>query len=369
MTGEFHIHHNLENELPDREMEIKCHQTFRTSEYERYKERNPNPVKDTCHWFLRHTRYTAWKSSPMSSLLWVSADPGCGKSIFFKFLTDEKPEFLRHAIGVFEKNGDYIKENVELLWDILTAASADPEIGEIVCILDALDECRDSELKILLQKLCLFYQDPLHPSSTTNLKFLVTSRSLLNIERKFNRLSLKIPEIRLAGEDETDRARDEIILAIEDELVKIQQELQLSQESISDLRKEISKVKHRTYLWLKLIFELTRKDPQSVTKIGRRKIIDALPESVDADYIAILDKIPENDEEQARKLLSIVCAARRPLSVKEMSIALTIRADNISHRELDIQAEDYPKRLIKNICGFFVTVIDGRVYLLHPSKI
>jgi serine/threonine protein kinase len=61
-------------------------QFFRTSQYERYKERNPARVKDTCQWFLQHSRYLYWRNSLTSRILWVSADPGCGKSVLARSL-------------------------------------------------------------------------------------------------------------------------------------------------------------------------------------------------------------------------------------------------------------------------------------------
>lgn len=63
----------------------------------------------------------------------------------------------------------------------------------IICILDALDECRDSELRTLLRKICDFYETC--PKGIA-LKFLATSRPLQHIENHFSDLSQKIPEIR-----------------------------------------------------------------------------------------------------------------------------------------------------------------------------
>jgi hypothetical protein len=87
---------------------------------------------------------------------------------------DHKSELLRHAVEVHDRNGDDFTKNVDLLWNVLTTVSADPKAGEIICILDALDECRHSELKYLLQKVCAFYEGRPCVSDKTALKFLVT---------------------------------------------------------------------------------------------------------------------------------------------------------------------------------------------------
>ncbi|CZR63528.1 uncharacterized protein PAC_13425 [Phialocephala subalpina] len=400
VQGNVHIHPESDPRL---EKETKCQQLLRTSDYERYKDRNPCPVQGTCQWFLRHTNYINWRDSLTSSLLWISADPGCGKSVLSKFLADQelqvtkdrticyfffkddnedqktttnalcallhqlfgkKNELLKYALEVHNCNGDKFTASVDLLWEILITASADPKAKEIICVLDALDECRQSELEYLLRKVCAFYEGHRIPDKTA-LKFLVTSRPLQRIVDQFSDLAQGLPTIRLAGEEDIDQIKREIDLVIQDELGKIQRRWRLDQATISVLQGELAKVEHRTYLWLKLIFELIRKDAQSVTKRGRLKIFGTIPDSVDAAYTAILNQ--STDKEQAKKLLQIVCIAVRPLSVKEMSIALSIQEDDKALSDLEVQSEEYSKNLIRNLCGLFVSVIDGRVYLLHQT--
>ena len=279
----------------------------------------------------------------------------------------QKPELLGYAVGVHDQNGDSFVTKVDLLWNLLTAASADPRAGEIVCILDALDECRESELTYLLRKICAFYENCARSSNSnsTALKFLVTSRPLNHIENVFSDICQNLPTIRLAGEEDTDQIKREIDLVIDDQLSKIQKRWKLDQKTLSSLRDEISKVEHRTYLWLKLIFDLIGKDAQSITKQGRRRIFGTIPDSVDSAYTAILNQ--STDKEQAKKLLQIVCTAIRPLSVKEMHIAISIEQEDRSLDDLEAPSEEHSKSLIRNLCGLFVSVIDGRVYLLHQT--
>jgi len=341
-----------------------------------------------------------------SNLLWVSADPGCGKSVLSKFLVEneklatgnrsvcyfffkddneeqktatnalcallhqlftQRPELLRYAIKVYDQNGDSFITNVDLLWNLLTTASTDPKAGETICILDALDECRGSELKYLLSKVFTFYKGYLRSSCKTVLKLLVTSRPLQPIVDEFNTMSKDLSTIHLAGEEDTDQIKHEIDLVIQDELEKIQQKWRLDDKALSPLRKELCKAEHRTYLWLKLIFDLIRKDVESITKRGRQKIFGTIPSSVDAAYTRILNQ--STDKKQAKKLLQIVCTAARPLYIKEMSIAISIQPDDETLEDLEIGgfSEEYSKMLIRNLCGLFVSVIDGRVYLLHQT--
>lgn len=110
---------------------------------------------------------------------------------------------------------------------------------------------------------------------------------------------------------------------------------------------------------------MIRQDLQSVTKKGRQKLFSTIPKSVDEAYTTILNK--STDKNQARRLLQIVCVATRPLSVKEMSIAISIQPNDKAYEDLEILPEEYCKKFIRNLCGLFVSVIDGRVFLLHQT--
>ena len=159
--------------------ERSCHQILRTSGYERHKDRNPDRVEGTCVWFLKHTIFKNWLESEDSSLLWVSADPGSAKPVLSKSLIDIelestssrttcyflqndapdqwstskalcallhqlfslKPVRLKYALPAFRENKDKMCGLSSLLWEVLEKATADPETGEVICVVDALDEC------------------------------------------------------------------------------------------------------------------------------------------------------------------------------------------------------------------------------------
>ena len=68
--------------------EWKCLQSL-GSNYKEDKDRNPSRVSGTCEWFLKHRKFTDWHQQETANLLWVSADPGCGKSVLAKAMIDE----------------------------------------------------------------------------------------------------------------------------------------------------------------------------------------------------------------------------------------------------------------------------------------
>lgn len=86
---------------------FRCHRIFRTSNYEGHKARNPDRVSGTCHWLLDNSKYRHWRDQDGSSLLWVSGDPGCGKSVLSKYLIDEAfPPASHTTCYLFFKDDD-----------------------------------------------------------------------------------------------------------------------------------------------------------------------------------------------------------------------------------------------------------------------
>lgn len=160
-----------------------CHKSFKTSTYEQYKDVNPDRMEGTCQWVLSHPQYLQWSTKAHDDLLWISADPGCGKSVLAKSLVDNElqhndkhticyfffkdneeqekvttalcaliyqlfshqPYLIRHAVPAWEKTGDKLQDEIAELWRILLAAARDDESHDMTCILDALDECRPSD--------------------------------------------------------------------------------------------------------------------------------------------------------------------------------------------------------------------------------
>jgi ankyrin repeat domain-containing protein 50 len=313
------------------EKERECHQVFRNSiKYEEYKDRNRNRVPGTCKWFLEHPKFINWRNEQSSSLIWVSADPGCGKSVLSKALIDEgllgadpknattcyfffkddsanqrsatkalsallhqlfskKMALIKHAMDDFRQNKDKLSDLFGLMWTILEKAAADPNAGEITCVLDALDECEEAEKINLINILREFYSSRRKPN--TRLKFLVTSRPYYDIERRFQSLTDNMPTIRLAGEEETEAITQEIDLVIRAEIPKIALELGLKPNAQEFLKQHLLCISNRTYLWLYMILNVIRESLGATTSKKLEKLVEELPETVSEAYEAILKKI------------------------------------------------------------------------------
>lgn len=195
------------------------------SNYEASKNANPMRVAGTCEWFLGHPDFLAWRQSQSSSLLWVSADPGCGKSVLSKSLIDCKGEALsmtsdasticyfffkdgeidrvdgaqavcaflhqlflqqpclyKYAEEDFKLKGERFLTDFDAVWNIFVNATCESE-RQIICVLDALDECQEISRKAIIAKLVNFYSKiEFDRGRKVALKSLVTSRPYANIE-------------------------------------------------------------------------------------------------------------------------------------------------------------------------------------------
>lgn len=275
-------------------LEFACHQTLRTSKYEEHKGRNPDPVEGTCKWILGHNTFTTWRTL-MSGFIWISADLSCGKSVLSKFLVDnelksnesrttcyfffksggdadqrsvdnalcallhqlfsQRPSLIKYAIPDFKANGPQLPTLFNALWSILLTAASDEQCGETVCILDGLDVLRQPDCERLCLKLTQFYgRTPSHRSST--LKFIVTSRPYLTLERSFAEITHLVPSIRLAGEKEYTFISREINLVIEYRCRVLAVKMSWNTSLHIYFINRLLSIPHRTYLWLYLIFEV-----------------------------------------------------------------------------------------------------------------
>ncbi|KAK6532414.1 hypothetical protein TWF281_006603 [Arthrobotrys megalospora] len=342
-------------------------------------------------------------------MLWVSADPGTGKSVLAKYLVDTvlpttesqttcyfffkddfegqgsitialccilfqlftaKRSLLSEAmIERFEIVGEGFVSSFSELWNAFLVAAKNEDSGEIVCVLDALDECETSGMSQLIAELHKLY------STTTyfNLKFLVTSRPIRGIRHGFQRLEVPGSSfIHLCGdnEEEVEKISHEIDIFIEVRVQDIGNKLKLTDGERNLLQERLKSARNRTYLWVSLTLNLIESDINIHLTIDEKliaKVTSSLPKTVDEAYERILAK--SCDHEEAKILLHIIVAAAVPLTLQEMSVALQLARDE-NHQlygSLNLKTEERICNDVRDLCGFFVIVVEARIYLIHQT--
>ncbi|KAJ6028545.1 hypothetical protein N7540_004121 [Penicillium herquei] len=377
-----------------------------TCPYRDRKDRNSPRVPETCEWFTSHPRFREWNESPESRLLWVSADPGCGKSVLAKYLIDEvlpkprgrtvcyfffkddyddqrssssaissllrqvlmaQPSLLPQSVlEKFKTDGDQLIKSFKELWNMLMSVSSNPHAGEIIFVIDALDECQDDDRIQLIEEVKKVYS---RNSKGHNIKFLITSRPYGHIRSAFQNLEKESPTIHLNAESEVevDKISREIDLVIASRVREVAERKSLEPIEHAFLQEQMTSMQHRTYLWVTLTMEFIEKIPGFTKGNVRRAMGAEIPTSVNDAYSKILDRSPNIIK--ARKLLHIIIAAKRPLLVEQLSLALAIQKYDQSDDEIKEEMEPLErfKITMRDLCGLLLVIIEGKVYLLHQT--
>ncbi|KAH2670040.1 hypothetical protein KXV51_007008, partial [Aspergillus fumigatus] len=386
-------------------------QRLYTCPYKDRKDINGKRVPGTCEWFTSHSQFTRWNESVHSELLWVSAEPGCGKSVLTRYLADEylpsgtrtvcyfffkdgyqdqtratnalasilrqllfaQPHLVQDSLlDKSETSGSQLVESFNELWNMFLHVTADVNAGEVIILLDALDECFEDDRRNLIQAIeRLFLNNP----GKRNVKFLMTSRPYDHIRLDFFKLERSLPTIRLSGEDEEniEKISSEIDLVITERVRDLSDKFNLTVRERDFIIEQLTSVYNRTYLWVSLTLNVLERMP-GLTEGDFDRVVHDIPKDIDAAYTKMLDRSP--DHGAARKLLRIVTAAARPLTLEEISLCLAIKTADQSIDDIKKELppnEDAEKTMaraktrIRELCGLFLVVIDRKVYLFHQT--
>lgn len=334
----------------------------------------------------------------------ITADPGCGKSVLARAFVDEKlgdngtatvcyyffkdneeqnkvaPAFCavlhqlfctntglvgKYAAGPIQRYGKGLTNNLEELWRILLSVAQDEATRDVICVFDALDECKESDRNYLIEKVTAFYNDSKSASmQRSRLKFFLTSRHYTDIEHCFQRYVNDLSTVHLAGENESAQISEEIDKVIDVEVVHIGKQRNLSDEVQIALQQRLKNVAHRTYLWLHLILQELQSALGTTSK-KLLKAIESLPDTIEEAYQKILMRC--HNQKDAKRLLQVILAAREPLTVGQIDVALEVRTSGEIYEDLDTEGETNRKVWIRSACGLFVSIVDRRVYLIHET--
>ncbi|KAF2623342.1 hypothetical protein BU25DRAFT_177537 [Macroventuria anomochaeta] len=390
-----------EQELSDRQKE--CLQLFRLTKstqdatYEWYKDRVEDRIEGTCEWFLRHAHFQEWLERVSGPLL-VSADPGCGKSVLAKYLVNhvlpesatvcyfffkdqdqntvrqalcallhqlfsQKPDLLKHAMRQYEQDGKGLVDSTKSLWTVLENAVQDSQAGPVIIVLDALDECAESEFEDLMRN--IEGQSCNSQSSRGALRYLMTSRPYEQIVGRFQSLLKAFPCIHIPGEEKSETISHEVNHVIKYRVEQRAGDETLSNDTAAGLLDALLRIEHRTYLWVHLVFDYLESEGFKKTRRGIESATRLLPTTVNQAYEKILSK--SKDRPMVRKALAIILAANRALTLSELNVAIEIEETTQSWQELDLESEEDFKSRLRSWCGLFVSVYHGKVYFLHQT--
>jgi len=335
------------------------------SDYESHLSQVDDPVPGTCSWILNHEKWVQYDSSPISALLWITADAGCGKSVAAKYLIDYykakkirrnvcyfffkdgleyqnnaqsalsailhqiycfQPSLLKHAMAKHTTTPKRNFKQFACLQSMLMSTIEDGSFRDTLCIIDGLDECEPKSRDLLVKSLATYFTpsvqlDPVHQAP---FKMVILSRPDNLIQRRFQLFGKDTTEktysdlqrkSRLIAEDEATAIAKDINLFVRVKIEEFGPKSELSEDVIAKVEDRLIHGADFTFLWVSLVIKLL--EDAEVDGISKEQLETILQTTnLDDLYRRLLTarKYPL----KTRKILYIVIAAARPLTLEEM---------------------------------------------------
>ncbi|KAF2148220.1 hypothetical protein K461DRAFT_297653 [Myriangium duriaei CBS 260.36] len=404
---------------------------FKTSAYEEFLYSIPERVDGTCEWFRQNTLFKDWISNAKLAAMLLTAEPGSGKTVLAKHLVQEalrqhitpepvilyyffkdvvgqkelhialcailhqllsqKPELLQYCMDDIDIAGNRLYSDAITLWKVfkICCANAGPE--PIVCVFDALDECESAGCDALIRNVRSILEQTDAAQGDNDVKFFFTSPALPRIVQKFSTRGADVVRLDGDSKDIKDSIRNEIGLVMEHRLTQLSGEKGYDDRRQDLIRKGLMPLiddpgilinedayplapqlvqrtgeAGRTYLWIDLVFKVLE-DTWDDSEEDLERLVKAPPNIFEA-YEKLLSRIPDQHKSSVRIMLQLILVAQRPLTITEMSIAMKM-ATHIggSDEKRVVGSDDSFKKWINQTCGFFITIYDQRLYLVHHT--
>ena len=340
--------------------------SFPEMEY-RYHSIDP-ALTGTCQWFLDHSLYKDWlknnRTPNLCPSIWLRGKPGAGKSTIIKMAVDNAKS-VAHASGrsgsttivagmFFNSRGAVLECNLEgffrsilhqLFETQVLELDSEPltlflrkssllsegwkwTIGElrtmfqrtvarpgldIILFIDALDECEESQIRVLISFLANEMDLAQHAGSL--LRICVSSRHYPNVSTRSCHTVIA----------EQHNGID-IKAYVESQMPSIHNNL----ASIVD---KITQESSGVFLWTTIVVRKMLEaieDGESMSAL--LEILASTPLDLEAIFEALLSSINGNEREEARSILLFVLFAKRPMSLAELTIAFSFRKQYSSLR-------------------------------------
>lgn len=178
----------------------------------------------------------------------------------------------------------------------------------------------------------------------------------------------------MTGQDELEKVSSEIDIIMDRELQTIAEGFGLDKIAHLSLHDRLKRIANRTYLRLHLVLtEIRHSLAQTEKDFG--EVLEIVPETAEDAYKRAFETCIA--EETTQRILHIILAAQRSLTLMEIDVALevdeTLKEPNDSASlSLLLKGLDgdigKTRIAVQDACGLFINIVDSRVFLSRTAK-
>ena len=253
-----------------------------------------------------------------------------------------------HALTSWRETAGKAFEEPSVLWRICTACFDDPLLGELVCVLDAVDECQTSERRQLMTWIAQYFKN--RPPNTNRVKFILTSRPEITMSDILDDSTIRI---KLEIRTDRDWLSVDIENFIDHEIKTLPALRNLTEASRMRLRDRLVQNADMTFLWASLVLQKIPLEVQ-LSEDGFATMLSRIPDRLEQLYRDILMLIPPENRDNSRKMLSILTMAQNPLSQQELQECWAVEQHHVSVSHMISNQVPDIRRTVALLCGQFV---------------
>lgn len=347
-------------------------------------------LRDSYCWVLENNDFQEWRNGIADQLLWLTGDPGKGKTMlvcgiidelskaheirqnenicyFFCQATDnrinsavavlrgliymlvrEQPSLMKHLRKSCEDNRDG-RFKGPTAWVALSKVFVDmlgdPELLHTYLIVDALDECR-TDLDLLLE--FFMKKSPVY----LKVKWIVSSRNWPNIEK-----GLKLAQKRrLCIELNAESVSGAVDSYIQIKINWLAERNDYDEETRKTVQQYLLANAKGTFLWVALVC----KELADISGWEAEELLTVFPPGLDKLYKRMLEQIRTSRHfSLCKDILAVILFVHRPITLEELTSL--VKMPPRASRNLKALKE------ILGLCGSFLTLQQHTVSFVHQS--
>ncbi|KAI1391513.1 uncharacterized protein F4822DRAFT_396967 [Hypoxylon trugodes] len=393
------VRERFANERKQRtELEKNFIKSLDAPEHEAFRNDVRDETPGTLGWFLEKEEFKLWKTSSESTILWITGPAAQGKTILAKFLlkhledpavrkmgtvviyfffdeqgtiphninsalrflirqllvNSHKPTFPSILYDVEALNLELLSE--ETLWKLFESLLQASMLGNITCVIDALDECKDQKSIRRLVGLFERLTKAIHrdQSKPPTLKTIFLSRPTVDMD--IHRVLSRHLRIDLMAKSDDIKAfvlQEVEIIGIDDNI---------KDETIKLLQDQIG----QTFLWVSLVIKRLRAEgPLSMLDV--KSMIQNSPTELDDFYDNIVTEILRRESQVPKKILLWATYGQRSLTLAELEEAILVQDNPESTKEAMKTRVKLTKERLSPVVGVIIDVRGNRVRFIHQS--